>query len=390
MVTPGPHSKGIDSIRRRMSSRISSVVCFLRGTRITTSEGERAVETLTIGDMVATRLNDATVFKPIKWIGWRRIDPTAHPNLAAIAPVLIQRGALADDVPHRDLLVSPDHAILIDGKLICARQLINGATIRQAKTLAAIEYFHIELETHAILMAEGLFTESYLDTGNRGFFANGDEPILLHPDLSDEADFPTREEASCMPFVWDEESIRSVWENLAERAAALGRPLRSIHTTLDADLRMMAQGKTLRPLFVENGLYLFPLPTGTKEIHVVSRAAAPTDTRPWVQDCRRLGVCVTCILLRSDSGDLQEVPLDHPGLARGWWMVERDHMCKWRWTDGDGLLTLPAINGPAVLEIRVTNCGIAYPVTPDERTHGLVSKHAATQTFPAYSGRAAA
>ena len=81
--------------------------------------------------------------------------------------------AFADRVPCRDLLVSPDHGIFVDAKLICARQLVNGTTIVREAGLASVEYFHVELEAHAILLAEGLPAESYLDTGNRGFFRNG-------------------------------------------------------------------------------------------------------------------------------------------------------------------------------------------------------------------------
>lgn len=344
-----------------------NLVCFLRGTRLATPDGETAVEALNIGEMVATRINGATAFEPVKWIGWRRIDPAAHASPEAVVPVLIQRGAFADNVPHRDLLVSPDHAILADDKLICARQLINGKTIRQVRSLAAIEYFHIELDRHTILIAEGLPTESYLDTGNRGFFANADEPRVLRPDLSDETDYPTREMASCMPFVWDEDRVKPVWVSLAERAAALGQPMRSIHTTTDAELCIIAQGRTLRPLSVENGLYQFFLPTGVTEVCVVSRAAAPTDTRPWKADRRRLGVYVERIVLRGGCDAVQEVPVDHPGLLQGWWAVERNDWVMRRWTNGEAVLSLPVIDGPAVLEIRATTCGLTYLMADNEQ-----------------------
>jgi Hint domain-containing protein len=343
-----------------------TMVCFLRGTRIATPDGETAVEALSIGDMVLAQVSGATVPRPIKWIGWRKIAPRAHPNLEAVAPVLIQRGAFADNLPHRDLLVSPDHAILADGKLICARQLINGATIRQVKTLAALEYFHIELEAHAILLAEGLPTESYLDTGNRGFFANADAAHVLHPDLVGEADYPTREQASCMPFVWDEQSVKPVWDRLAERAASLGRPRAAPPATEDAELCIVAQGKTLRPIHSRNGIWQFILPRGTQKLHVVSRAASPSETRPWIDDHRRLGVCVTRIVLRGDGDELHDIPVDHPGLSRGWWMVEHSGHGLCRWTDGQAELPLLTINGPTLLEIRATTAGLAYPLA--ERT----------------------
>jgi len=58
-------------------------------------------------------------------------------------------------MPHRDLMVSPDHAIFVDGMLICARQLVNGTTIRQELNWTAVDYYHVKLDQHAILLAEG-------------------------------------------------------------------------------------------------------------------------------------------------------------------------------------------------------------------------------------------
>jgi hypothetical protein len=97
--------------------------------------------------------------------------------------------------------------------------LINGSTIRQETDWTAVEYFHVELDSHAILLAEGLPAESYLDTGNHGFFANGGAPPVLHPDLTDESDCPARAAGSCAPFVTDEASVLPVWQRLAERGA---------------------------------------------------------------------------------------------------------------------------------------------------------------------------
>ncbi len=139
-----------------------------------------------------------------------------------MAPVRIQRDAFAENVPHAELVLSPDHAVFVDGKLICVRQLINGTTIRQDLQCPVIDYYHIELDQHAILLAEGLPAESYLDTGNRGFFSNSAEPLVLHPDLTDESDYPSREANSCAPFVWEEAAVRPIWQQLADRAAALG------------------------------------------------------------------------------------------------------------------------------------------------------------------------
>ena len=142
----------------------------MRGTHISTPAGESKIETLNIGETILTIVGDARVARPIKWIRWRRIDLTKHRQPETVAPVCIQRDAFGDNLPHRDLHLSPDHAIFIDGKLICVRQLINGATIRWEHDRTSVDYFHVELESHAVVLAEGLPAESYLSTGNRGLF----------------------------------------------------------------------------------------------------------------------------------------------------------------------------------------------------------------------------
>ena len=117
----------------------------------------------------------------------------------------------------------------------------------------------------------------------------------------------------------------------------------------------------MRPLYGENGLYIFALPKGATEVRLVSRAGSPTDARPWLDDRRCLGVYVERIVLRGAS-ELREVPVDHPGLSQGWWAVERDGMALRRWTNGDAVLPLPAFSGPTMLEIRLGGA-MTYVVT---------------------------
>ncbi len=334
-------------------------LCYCRGTGIATPDGETAIEALAPGDPVATQGPDGIAFVPVKWIGHRRIDLTAHPRPDSVAPVLIQRDAFAADVPYRDLMVSPDHGILVGGKLICARQLVNGTTIRFERGLASVDYFHVELDTHAILLAEGLPAESYLDTGNRGFFADADLPLHLHPDLTSATDCPDRAVGSCVPFVWDEASVRPEWQRLADRAAILGQPVPAADVTNDADLVIVADGRRLRPLSIRNGHYQFVLQTGVTDVRIVSRAATPTVSRPWLEDRRCLGVYVERVRLNQGS-DVLDIPLDHPSLTQGWWAVEREGDLLRRWTGGAAVLPLPALDGPAILEIAIAQGCMQY------------------------------
>ena len=161
---------------------------------ILTPDGEMPVEALHPGQLVVTQVDGVAVPQAVKWVGHRRINLTRHPRAEIMAPIRIERDAFSEGMPHSDLMVSPDHAVFVDGVLICAKQLVNGSTIRRERDWTAVDYYHVELDQHAILLAEGLPAESYLDTGNRGFFANSSgQPMVLHPDLTDETAYPTRE-----------------------------------------------------------------------------------------------------------------------------------------------------------------------------------------------------
>src|SRR5882757_562413 len=102
--------------------------CFLRGTRVATPNGEVAVEDLKPGDEVLTLNHGKTA---IKWIGRRLLDPTMIERPRDALPVRVRQHALAENVPHRDLLMSPDHSLFLDGSLIPVKLLINGTTIVQ-------------------------------------------------------------------------------------------------------------------------------------------------------------------------------------------------------------------------------------------------------------------
>src|SRR6476620_5266889 len=146
-------------------------VCYLRGTNIRTTKTGRRVEELNIGDLVVTLSGES---KPIKWIGRQRFEKKSECWPADVEPVRIRRFALDERTPHRDLYLSPNHALYIDGVLIPAIYLVNGTSIVQAmpEGVEEIEYFHIELETHEVIFAEGAAAESLLVTTDRETFAD--------------------------------------------------------------------------------------------------------------------------------------------------------------------------------------------------------------------------
>ena len=145
--------------------------CFLIGTRILTPRGEVPVEELTIGDLVDT-LNGPL---PVKWIGRRTFKKVASsPWHKSVAPIRVARFALHDQYPHRDLYLSPGHSLFVDGVLIPVKHLVNDRSVARAEMddREVIEYFHIELETHEVIFAEGTPAETLLVTTGREGFAN--------------------------------------------------------------------------------------------------------------------------------------------------------------------------------------------------------------------------
>jgi hypothetical protein len=152
-----------------------TVSCFAGGTRIRTEQGDVLVECLQIGDKVATQYGSL----PVKWIGHRRIECCVHSDAQKVMPVRVSAQAFGVGLPSRTLHLSPDHAISMEDVLIPVKHLINGTTIRQIE-VERVTYYHVELEQHAIIFAEGLPCESYLDTGDRASFLGG-ATTALHP-----------------------------------------------------------------------------------------------------------------------------------------------------------------------------------------------------------------
>ena len=144
-------------------------VCFLAGTLIATPDGARAVETLAPGDHVLLADGRAV---PVRWLGVQTIVKVFVDPLRSF-PIRIAAGALGEGLPVRDLFVSPDHALFLDGALVQAAALVNGTTVtRVAVVPETFRYFHIELDEHALLLAEGVAAESFLDTVTRRRFDN--------------------------------------------------------------------------------------------------------------------------------------------------------------------------------------------------------------------------
>ncbi len=294
----------------------AALPCFAGGTRIATARGEIAVERLRVGDIALTASGGRMA---VRWLGHRRLDCRRHARPWDVHPVRVLRDAFAPGQPRRDLLLSPDHALLAGGVLIPVRYLINGATIRQ-EPVGVITYWHVELERHDVVLAEGLAAESYLDTGNRHAFVEGGDAIMLHPDFARQA----WQARGCAELVMDGRRLLDVRAALLRRALRLG-----FRTSADTALTLRALGTTVMPRIGAGGMMHFDLPAGTRRVRLCSRSAVPGQVRVNDRDHRRLGVAVAYLAL-----DGSAVPLGSPKLRGGWWDAE-DGL---RWTDGDAVI----------------------------------------------------
>ena len=184
--------------------------CFLRGTKIRTAEGERKIEDLAIGDLLPTMFGGV---RPVQWIGrypFKRSDPS-RPWMKDALPVRIARSALAPNVPHADLYVTAAHSLLVDGVLVPAETLINGTTITRCELESdELEFFHVKLESHDVVYAEGAPAETLLDV---------EESAVNFADYLRRYGTPTTREVRCAPHI-------HIWggrRNWCRDSAALSR-----------------------------------------------------------------------------------------------------------------------------------------------------------------------
>jgi hypothetical protein len=153
-------------------------ICFMAGTLIAAPDGNVAVEALKRGDLVLTTDGRAV---PVGWIG-RQTVSTVFGDPLRVLPIRIKAGAISENVPSRDLLLSPDHAILVDGARIHAGALVNGTSVvREEDVPQTFTYYHVEVDDHALILAENTPAETFVDNVDRLAFDNWAEHQALYP-----------------------------------------------------------------------------------------------------------------------------------------------------------------------------------------------------------------
>ncbi len=322
------------------------LTCFCRGTMILGEGGEVAVEDLKVGDRVVT-LSGA--LKPIRWIGMA-LDLVTRINRTA-RPVIVRQGALAAGVPHRDLYLTHGHALYLDsaigGVLIPVENLVNHRSIVWDETARVVEHYHIELEDHDVVLAEGAPAETYYDANNRAQFhtaREGSAAVVAKPSFA--------------PVLNGGDIVDRVWAELFERSG--GRI--ETDTTDAPDLHLVIDGARLDPQAIDGAAYTFAVaapPSGP--LHLRSRSGVPSLLGITRHDHRRLGVALARLELRL-PGIVTSIEHDAPILAEaGCYPPESGHC----WTDGEA--TLPALvfahlAGPFTLTVHTELPGLRYPL----------------------------
>jgi hypothetical protein len=256
------------------------IVCFAAGTQIGTSGGEVPVEQLQVGELVLTAHNG---LRRIVWIGQGKVLATRGRRTAA-TPVIVRKGALADNVPNRDLHVTKAHSFYIDNVLIPAEFLVNHRTILWDDRAGEVEIYHIELDSHDVLIANGAPAESFRDDGNRWLFQNARSGWDLPP------------QEPYAPVLTGGRVVDEVWQRLLDRAGPHGlSPL-----TDDADLYLLVDGMRVEAREQSAMAYIFRLPSYPKSVVIGSRAAAPAELG-FARDPRSLGVALQRVTIRQGS-----------------------------------------------------------------------------------------
>ena len=308
------------------------VICFCAGTQIATPSGEVAVEQLAVGDVVLTHRGEA---RPITWIGVGRVLATRGRRSAA-TPVVLRKGALADNVPHHDLRVTKGHSFYLDGVLIPVEFLVNHRSIEWDDRAQEVILYHLELASHDVLLANGALAESYRDDGNRWLFRNANSGWALPPQVP------------CAPVLTGGAVVDAVWRRLLERAG----PRPSLPLTEDPDLHLCVDGVRLEATSRHGGAHIFALPARPVSVSIVSRAGVPAELG-LARDPRVLGVALRRLAVRQGIR-FRVMRAADPSLADGFHPFEPESGL--RWTDGDAAIPqalFDGFDGPMELVLHV-------------------------------------
>ncbi|QNT79164.1 Hint domain-containing protein [Entomobacter blattae] len=357
------------NVQSPVAEVVSADVCFLAGTEIKVPGGIKLVEDVAVGDMVVTVKNGIEVAQ--------QVVAVSHSTVAAVntesQPVCIKKDAFADGVPYQDLFVTGEHCVFVGGKLVLARMLVNGVSIVRGDSFSRYEIYHVELSEHAVLVSNGLTTESYLDT-NHNITQNGN---IVHLGRK------TWEKDAVAPLGTEKAFAESIYNVLLERANQLGLKSEQVAVSYvtDPDLHLLTDsGNKVSPCKVKDNEYFFIVPKVVKSARLVSRTFVPAEVEgSFIDDRRTLGVLVSDVSVCWSATRKDKVSsCFSEDMADGWYPMDHEHS---RWTNGDAHLSLVEISdentkeNAVLISIKISSSGKYKTITEvvDNKNELLVS-----------------
>lgn len=314
------------------------------GMAIAVPDKRSPIEALAADDLIATPDGG---WARLAWIGRRRIDPRvlAAADIGRFLPVRIMAGALAPDLPLRDLDVSPTASLWLDGGLVDAAALLNGTTITQPAHDAPVEYWQVALSDGGVMLAEGVAVATLDDAGWGNSFA---DPAGL-------AVLPTLPK---LPRLGTD-AIDQLTQRLAARAARI-----RVATTTDPGLRLVIDGRIVMPSQVEGDIHVFQVTGGAVDVRLTSRAVIPAEMPDAGTDKRRLGVYVLAIGIRGPHMRFDIDPVA-ANLRDGFHQPGPNQLHCWT----DGYAKLPAapfglMGDVFEVEVQIANSSLRYRAAP--------------------------
>ncbi len=307
--------------------------CYLPGTLIETARGPVAVEEITLADRVVAYDNGQEVLRQVVWTGKSHVK-------ADRSPVIVRQGALADNVPSRDLHVTEEHCLFLEGRFVPVRMLVNGHSIVSDTRHEDYDVYHIELDTHSVIKANDVLSESFLDTGHLTF--EGREARNL-----------SWERDSAAPLCTDRSFVEPLFRKIAARVPGLVVPASDTSPEHQTGIALLVNGRTRVTPTRRNGKnVVFMINEPIRSLHVLAEAAAPSvRIGPFVDDRRQLGALVGEVHLFTPEGMVPHRKHLEADALTGWHEKES---AQYRWTGAQAELPdIQSESDSAVISLSV-------------------------------------
>ncbi|WP_309680407.1 Hint domain-containing protein [Asaia bogorensis] len=302
--------------------------CFLADTMIATPDGARPVQDLVAGDLIVTLEGGHRVARPImRMVSQQQIVSPKLPDDLAGYAVCVARNALADNQPCKDMYLTSEHCLHLDGGLVPVRMLVNGQSVRYDRERLDYTYYHIDMGEHYIILADGVEVESYLP--------NLDE---LRISGADSLNYARVLVTPAAPLRVEQDFVEPLHRRIAARAgikAVAAKPRKASNLQV-----MTADGRVHQPMGTAQGVAHFKLPAGTQHVTLISETMRPCDLYgAFVDDRRAFGTLIGAVTLRDAQGEVALTTHLDGGSLAGW---HDAFAAGYRWTNGYAALALPA------------------------------------------------